>query len=88
MGASRLPPERPALPLDAVPASPRSARPKGVDGGIVSSWPPSSTTRWGIGPMRAGEVWEAMEVLRVQGKITYFAGWHIAKAQAAACARH
>jgi aryl-alcohol dehydrogenase-like predicted oxidoreductase len=39
------------------------------------------------------EVWEAMEVLRAQGKILYvgssnFAGWHIAKAQAAATARH
>jgi aryl-alcohol dehydrogenase-like predicted oxidoreductase len=35
------------------------------------------------------EIWEAMEVLRHQGKIVYvgssnFAGWHIAKAQAAA----
>ena len=33
------------------------------------------------------EIWEAMEVLRAQGKILYvgssnFAGWHIAKAQA------
>jgi aryl-alcohol dehydrogenase-like predicted oxidoreductase len=44
---------------------------------------------------RAGwdEVWEAMEVLRTQGKILYvgssnFAGWHIAKAQAAAAQRH
>jgi aryl-alcohol dehydrogenase-like predicted oxidoreductase len=39
------------------------------------------------------EVWEAMEVLRVQGKILYvgssnFAGWHIAKAQAAAARRN
>jgi aryl-alcohol dehydrogenase-like predicted oxidoreductase len=39
------------------------------------------------------EIWEAMEVLRTQGKILYvgssnFAGWHIAKAQAAAAARH
>ena len=39
------------------------------------------------------EIWEAMEVLRSQGKIIYvgssnFAGWHIAKAQAAAAARH
>jgi aryl-alcohol dehydrogenase-like predicted oxidoreductase len=39
------------------------------------------------------EIWEAMEVLRVQGKILYvgssnFAGWHIAKAQAAAAERH
>jgi len=39
------------------------------------------------------EVWEAMEVLRLQGKILYvgssnFAGWHIAKAQAAAADRH
>ncbi len=39
------------------------------------------------------EIWEAMEVLRTQGKIIYvgssnFAGWHIAKAQAAAAARH
>jgi aryl-alcohol dehydrogenase-like predicted oxidoreductase len=39
------------------------------------------------------EIWEAMEVLRAQGKILYvgssnFAGWHIAKAQAAAAARH
>ena len=38
------------------------------------------------------EIWEAMEVLRAQGKILYvgssnFAGWHIAKAQEAA-ARH
>ncbi|MDP9067375.1 MAG: aldo/keto reductase [Actinomycetota bacterium] len=35
------------------------------------------------------EIWEAMEVLRQQGKVLYvgssnFAGWHIAKAQAAA----
>ncbi len=39
------------------------------------------------------EIWEAMEVLRTQGKILYvgssnFAGWHIAKAQAAAAERH
>jgi len=39
------------------------------------------------------EIWEAMEVLRVQGKILYvgssnFAGWHIAKAQAAAARRN
>jgi NDP-hexose C3-ketoreductase / dTDP-4-oxo-2-deoxy-alpha-D-pentos-2-ene 2,3-reductase len=39
------------------------------------------------------EIWEAMEVLRFQGKILYvgssnFAGWHIAKAQEAAKARH
>jgi aryl-alcohol dehydrogenase-like predicted oxidoreductase len=39
------------------------------------------------------EIWEAMEVLRQQGKIVYvgssnFAGWHIAKAQGAARARH
>src|ERR1700677_3697867 len=39
------------------------------------------------------EIWEAMEVLRHQGKILYvgssnFAGWHIAKAQAAAADRH
>jgi aryl-alcohol dehydrogenase-like predicted oxidoreductase len=39
------------------------------------------------------EIWEAMEVLRAQGKILYvgssnFAGWHIAKAQAAADQRH
>jgi aryl-alcohol dehydrogenase-like predicted oxidoreductase len=39
------------------------------------------------------EIWEAMEVLRNQGKILYvgssnFAGWHIAKAQAAAAERH
>jgi aryl-alcohol dehydrogenase-like predicted oxidoreductase len=39
------------------------------------------------------EVWEAMEVLRQQGKILYvgssnFAGWHIAQAQEAARARH
>ncbi len=38
------------------------------------------------------EIWEAMEVLRVQGKIIYvgssnFAGWHIARAQEAA-SRH
>ena len=37
------------------------------------------------------EIWEAMEVLRAQGKILYvgssnFAGWHIAKAQEAAAA--
>ena len=43
-------------------------------------------TRW-------DEIWEAMEVLRNQGKILYvgssnFAGWHIAKAQAAAAERH
>ena len=39
------------------------------------------------------EVWQAMEVLVQQGKALYvgssnFAGWHIAKAQAAAKARH
>jgi NDP-hexose 2,3-enoyl reductase len=39
------------------------------------------------------EIWEAMEVLRAQGKIIYvgssnFAGWHIAQAQEAAKARH
>jgi NDP-hexose 2,3-enoyl reductase len=39
------------------------------------------------------EVWEAMEVLRYQGKILYagssnFAGWHLAQAQEAANARH
>jgi len=39
------------------------------------------------------EIWEAMEVLRTQGKILYvgssnFAGWHIAKAQGVAAARH
>jgi aryl-alcohol dehydrogenase-like predicted oxidoreductase len=39
------------------------------------------------------EIWEAMEVLRAQGKILYvgssnFAGWHIAKAQSVASARH
>jgi aryl-alcohol dehydrogenase-like predicted oxidoreductase len=39
------------------------------------------------------EIWEAMEVLRHQGKILYvgssnFAGWHIAKAQGAAAARN
>jgi NDP-hexose C3-ketoreductase / dTDP-4-oxo-2-deoxy-alpha-D-pentos-2-ene 2,3-reductase len=39
------------------------------------------------------EIWEAMEVLRAQGKILYvgssnFAGWHVAKAQEAASARH
>jgi len=39
------------------------------------------------------EIWEAMEVLRQQGKILYvgssnFAGWHIAKAQEAADRRH
>ncbi len=39
------------------------------------------------------EIWEAMEVLRHQGKILYvgssnFAGWHIAKAQAAAARRN
>ena len=39
------------------------------------------------------EIWEAMETLRHQGKILYvgssnFAGWHIAKAQAAAERRH
>jgi aryl-alcohol dehydrogenase-like predicted oxidoreductase len=39
------------------------------------------------------EIWEAMEVLRDQGKIIYvgssnFAGWHIAKAQGVAQERH
>jgi aryl-alcohol dehydrogenase-like predicted oxidoreductase len=39
------------------------------------------------------EIWEAMEVLRYQGKILYvgssnFAGWHIAKAQSAASQRN
>lgn len=39
------------------------------------------------------EIWEAMEVLRFQGKILYvgssnFAGWHIAQAQEVAKARH
>ena len=39
------------------------------------------------------EIWEAMEVLRAQGKILYvgssnFAGWHIAKAQERASARN
>jgi aryl-alcohol dehydrogenase-like predicted oxidoreductase len=39
------------------------------------------------------EIWEAMEVLRHQGKILYvgssnFAGWHIAKAQGVAAQRH
>ena len=39
------------------------------------------------------EIWEAMDVLRQQGKILYvgssnFAGWHIAKAQEAAARRH
>src|SRR5260370_34225518 len=39
------------------------------------------------------EIWEAMEVLRDQGKILYvgssnFAGWHIARGQEAANARH
>jgi aryl-alcohol dehydrogenase-like predicted oxidoreductase len=39
------------------------------------------------------EIWEAMEVLRVQGKILYvgssnFAGWHLAQAQAAAARRN
>jgi NDP-hexose 2,3-enoyl reductase len=39
------------------------------------------------------EIWEAMEVLRTQGKILYigssnFAGWHIAQAQEAARARN
>jgi aryl-alcohol dehydrogenase-like predicted oxidoreductase len=39
------------------------------------------------------EVWEAMELLRAQGKILYvgssnFAGWHIAKAQSVAAERH
>jgi aryl-alcohol dehydrogenase-like predicted oxidoreductase len=39
------------------------------------------------------EIWEAMSVLRQQGKILYvgssnFAGWHIAQAQAAAADRH
>jgi aryl-alcohol dehydrogenase-like predicted oxidoreductase len=39
------------------------------------------------------EIWQAMEVLVLQGKILYcgssnFAGWHIAQAQAAAAERH
>ena len=39
------------------------------------------------------EIWEAMEVLRQQGKVLYvgssnFAGWHIAQAQEAATSRH
>jgi aryl-alcohol dehydrogenase-like predicted oxidoreductase len=39
------------------------------------------------------EIWQAMETLVQQGKVLYvgssnFAGWHIAKAQAAAKARH
>ncbi|WP_248959794.1 aldo/keto reductase [Sphaerisporangium perillae] len=39
------------------------------------------------------EIWESMETLRAQGKILYvgssnFAGWHIAKAQETAKARH
>ncbi len=39
------------------------------------------------------EIWQAMEVLVQQGKVLYigssnFAGWHIAKAQEAAKARH
>ncbi len=39
------------------------------------------------------EIWEAMEVLRAQGKILYvgssnFAGWHLVKAQAAAAQRN
>ena len=39
------------------------------------------------------EIWEAMEVLRAQGKVLYvgssnFAGWHIAKAQEAAARRN
>jgi aryl-alcohol dehydrogenase-like predicted oxidoreductase len=39
------------------------------------------------------EIWEAMEVLRTQGKILYvgssnFAGWHIAKAQESAAKRN
>jgi len=39
------------------------------------------------------EIWEAMEVLRLQGKIVYvgssnFAGWHLAQAQETARARH
>lgn len=39
------------------------------------------------------EIWEAMEVLRNQGKILYvgssnFAGWHVAQAQASAAERH
>jgi aryl-alcohol dehydrogenase-like predicted oxidoreductase len=39
------------------------------------------------------EIWEAMEILRAQGKILYvgssnFAGWHIAKAQGVAAERH
>lgn len=39
------------------------------------------------------EVWQAMELLVAQGKVSYvgssnFAGWHIAQAQGAAAARH
>jgi aryl-alcohol dehydrogenase-like predicted oxidoreductase len=39
------------------------------------------------------EIWEAMDVLRQQGKIVYvgssnFAGWHVAQGQEAARARH
>jgi len=39
------------------------------------------------------EIWEAFDVLRMQGKVLYFgssnfAGWHIAQAQAAARQRH
>ena len=39
------------------------------------------------------EIWEAMEVLRFQGKVLYvgssnFAGWHLAQAQAAAARRN
>ena len=39
------------------------------------------------------EIWEAMDVLRVQGKVLYvgssnFAGWHIARAQEAAARRN
>lgn len=39
------------------------------------------------------EIWEAMEVLRTQGKIIYvgssnFAGWHMARAQETAARRH
>jgi aryl-alcohol dehydrogenase-like predicted oxidoreductase len=39
------------------------------------------------------EIWEAMEVLRHQGKVLYvgssnFAGWHLAQAQEAARSRH
>jgi aryl-alcohol dehydrogenase-like predicted oxidoreductase len=39
------------------------------------------------------EIWQAMEILAVQGKILYvgssnFAGWHLAQAQEAAKARH